>query len=60
MNDDNCMVDVSESIKDLFDAAIQAAYPNIPDTMVGVNTSQQQRFGDYQCNSAMGISQVRR
>ena len=58
VKDDNCMVDVVEAVKEIFSNSIQAAYPNIPDPMVAVTTSQQQRFGDYQCNSAMAISQV--
>ena len=55
---ENCMPNIHETMQDIFGDAIHAAYPDLVDPVVAVTTSQQQRFGDYQCNSAMGISQV--
>ena len=53
------MPNIHETMQDIFGDAIHAAYPDLVDPVVAVTTSQQQRFGDYQCNSAMGISQVK-
>ncbi|XP_072040366.1 arginine--tRNA ligase, cytoplasmic-like [Amphiura filiformis] len=54
---DDCMPDINEVLKDVFGDAIRAAFPDLADPVIAVTTSQQQRFGDYQCNSAMGLAQ---
>ena len=33
-------------------------FPDLPDAPVIVQASQGDKFGDYQCNSAMAINQV--
>jgi hypothetical protein len=52
-------LNISDSLYNLFDRAIQAAFPDIAETQstVVITTS---RVADYQCNSSMGISQVRK
>lgn len=42
----------------LFAAAISTAFPNIPDPPVVMTLSNNPKFGDYQCNSAMPIAQL--
>jgi hypothetical protein len=48
-------VSVNDMIYSLFDSAIQAAYSDIPNAPVVITGS---KVADYQCNSAMAISQV--
>lgn len=50
----NCQFVVSE----LFRNAIVTAFPNVANAPISVQAAQQERFGDYQCNSAMAINQV--
>ncbi|XP_053145833.1 arginine--tRNA ligase, cytoplasmic isoform X1 [Hemicordylus capensis] len=52
------MINVNSCLQDIFGAAIKAAYPELENPPLAVTPSQQPRFGDYQCNSAMSISQV--
>jgi arginyl-tRNA synthetase len=51
------MVSILEVLQHLFGQAIRSAYPNLidPPVMVVPSTS---KFGDYQCNSAMGLAKV--
>jgi len=51
----NYSLSVNDMIYGIFDSAIQAAYPDIPNSPVVITTS---KVADYQCNSAMAISQV--
>lgn len=44
----------------LFGAAIKAAYPNLEDMGVPITEATRANFGDYQCNAAMAIANVRR
>ncbi|KAK3728943.1 hypothetical protein QZH41_016807 [Actinostola sp. cb2023] len=43
---------------ELFGSAILAAFPNLDNAPVAVQAGQSERFGDYQCNSAMAINQI--
>lgn len=52
----NCQFVLAE----LFRNAIMAAFPSLENAPVVVQAAQQERFGDYQCNSAMAINQVDR
>ena len=52
---ENYSLSVNETIYHLFDKAIQAQYQDISEAAVVITAS---RVADYQCNSAMGISQV--
>lgn len=52
------MININSRLQEIFGAAIQAAYPELENPPLVVTPSQQPKFGDYQCNSAMGITQV--
>lgn len=52
------MININSCLQEIFGAAIQAAYPELENPPLVVTPSQQPKFGDYQCNSAMGITQV--
>jgi hypothetical protein len=48
-------ISVTDTLYDLFDKAIQAEFSDVPEASVIIATS---KVADYQCNSAMAISQV--
>ncbi|KAF9419502.1 hypothetical protein HW555_004002 [Spodoptera exigua] len=51
-----CLVD---ELKNIFEVAITSAYPDLEDPPVVITLSgNNPKFGDYQCNSAMAISQL--
>ncbi|XP_066471013.1 arginine--tRNA ligase, cytoplasmic [Tiliqua scincoides] len=52
------MININSRLQGIFGAAIKAAYPDLENPPLAVTPSQQSRFGDYQCNSAMSISQI--
>ncbi|KAJ7401542.1 Arginine--tRNA ligase, cytoplasmic [Pitangus sulphuratus] len=52
------MININSCLQEIFGAAIQAAYPELENPPLVVTPSQQPKFGDYQCNSAMAISQI--
>ncbi|OXB77433.1 UNVERIFIED_CONTAM: hypothetical protein H355_012140 [Colinus virginianus] len=52
------MINVNSHLQEIFGAAIRAAYPELENPPLVVTPSQQPKFGDYQCNSAMGITQI--
>ncbi|XP_042305814.1 arginine--tRNA ligase, cytoplasmic [Sceloporus undulatus] len=52
------MVNINSRLQDIFGAAIKAAYPDLENPPLAVTPSQQPKFGDYQCNSAMSITQI--
>lgn len=50
-------ISIRDNLYIIFHKAISAAYPDIVDPPVIVTTSSNPKFGDYQCNSAMPLSQ---
>ncbi|KAF5913214.1 hypothetical protein HPG69_016829 [Diceros bicornis minor] len=52
------MININSCLQEVFGCAIKAAYPDLANPPLIVTPSQQPKFGDYQCNSAMGISQM--
>ena len=53
------MVSILTTLLDLFSTAIKSAYPGLNGSIpVMVTPAAQEKFGDYQCNSAMTIAQV--
>lgn len=42
----------------MFKQAVRAAFPDIEDPLVPVLPSTNEKFGDYQCNAAMPLSQA--
>lgn len=53
------MLNINQRLQEVFEQAIRAAYPDLDNPPLALAPSQQARFGDYQCNSAMALSQVR-
>lgn len=47
---------IYDTLFDLFEKAISAVYPNISNPPVIITSSNNPKFGDYQCNSAMPLS----
>ncbi|KAB0364298.1 hypothetical protein FD754_008454 [Muntiacus muntjak] len=52
------MININSCLEEVFGCAIKAAYPVLENPPLIVTPSQQPKFGDYQCNSAMGICQM--
>ncbi|XP_007520916.1 arginine--tRNA ligase, cytoplasmic [Erinaceus europaeus] len=52
------MLNINRRLQEVFGCAIRSAYPELENPPLLVTPSQQPKFGDYQCNSAMGISQM--
>ena len=52
------MVSVLDRLTDMFQAAIKKAFPGLLNPPVAVTPSTKENFGDYQCNSAMGLAGV--
>jgi arginyl-tRNA synthetase len=52
------MITILDALSTLFYKATQAAFPDasIPDHLVEITHSTQEKFGHYQCNSAMKLS----
>lgn len=53
------MTNINQRLQEIFGDAIQAAYPDLESPPLSVTPNQQAKFGDYQCNSAMAMAQVR-
>ncbi|KAK2588218.1 hypothetical protein KPH14_004253 [Odynerus spinipes] len=52
------MSSIYNTLFNLFQDAIAAAYPNLVDPPVTVTVSSNAKFGDYQCNSSMQIAKL--
>jgi hypothetical protein len=52
---DKYSLSITDMLYSLFDKAIQAEFSDLPDAAVLITAS---KVADYQCNSAMSISQV--
>lgn len=52
------MMNINLRLQEIFGEAIHAACPELESPPLAVTPSQQPKFGDYQCNSAMAMSQV--
>ncbi|XP_039340639.1 arginine--tRNA ligase, cytoplasmic-like [Mauremys reevesii] len=52
------MININIRIQEIFRDAIKAAYPDLENPPLAVTPSQQPKFGDYQCNSAMSITKM--
>lgn len=51
------MVPIIEDLKELFQSAVDTAFPSVSDIQVVIAKSTSDKFGDYQFNSSMSISQ---
>ena len=57
--DKDCMISMLNTVTKLFERAIRSVFPELADSIpVAVTPAAQEKFGDYQCNSAMTIAQV--
>ncbi|EFA01911.1 arginine--tRNA ligase, cytoplasmic [Tribolium castaneum] len=56
--DSTRMQNIQEILDEIFGAAISSACPDITDAPVVITLSNNAKFGDYQCNSAMQISNI--
>lgn len=52
------MININRCLQEVFGRAVKAAYPDLENPPLLVTPSQQAKFGDYQCNSAMAIGQM--
>lgn len=57
MNAINDMISINDHLMELFSYAIACAYPNLANIPTVIAPGSNAKFGDYQCNSAMIISQ---
>jgi len=54
---DDHMVNLVTTLTSVFEHGIRSAFPDVSVAVV-VTPAAQEKFGDYQCNSAMNIAQV--
>ncbi|KAK9955788.1 hypothetical protein ABG768_015639 [Culter alburnus] len=52
------MLNINQRLQQIFGEAISTAYPDLENPPHAVTPNQQAKFGDYQCNSAMAMSQM--
>ncbi|XP_072923379.1 arginine--tRNA ligase, cytoplasmic isoform X1 [Hemitrygon akajei] len=52
------MININQRLQNIFHVAIKLAFPHLENPPLAVTPSQSSKFGDYQCNSAMAISQL--
>ncbi|XP_073476813.1 arginine--tRNA ligase, cytoplasmic [Aquarana catesbeiana] len=52
------MININAQLQDIFGRAINAAFPELENAPLAVTPNQQPKFGDYQCNSAMSLTQI--
>lgn len=52
------MLNINQRLQQVFGEAISTAYPYLENPPLAVTPNQQAKFGDYQCNSAMAMSQM--
>ena len=52
------MLNVKALLSSIFAKAIQSSYPDCENLPILIQAAQNDKFGDYQCNSAMAIAKV--
>lgn len=52
------MISITEHLTEVFSNAISLSYPNLLNLPTIIVSGNNPRFGDYQCNSALPISQT--
>ncbi|XP_051537235.1 arginine--tRNA ligase, cytoplasmic [Myxocyprinus asiaticus] len=52
------MMNINQRLQQIFGESISTAYPDLENPPLAVTPNQQAKFGDYQCNSAMAMSQM--
>lgn len=53
------MLNISQRLQEVFGLSIRTSYPELENPPLALAPNQQPKFGDYQCNSAMAMAQVR-
>lgn len=53
------MVNINQRLQEIFGLAIRTSFPELENPPLALAPNQQPKFGDYQCNSAMAMAQVR-
>ncbi|XP_012229358.2 arginine--tRNA ligase, cytoplasmic isoform X1 [Linepithema humile] len=56
ISESNDVISINNTLCKIFQKAINEAYPNVSNPPVIVTTSNNPKFGDYQCNSAMPLA----
>lgn len=51
------VISINNTLCEIFRKAITAAYPDVLNSPIIVTISNNPKFGDYQCNSAMPLAQ---
>ena len=54
----DCMPSIVDDLEAVFNKVISQAYPDLKKPPVMITPSTQEKFGDYQCNSAMALAGV--
>ncbi|XP_063341522.1 arginine--tRNA ligase, cytoplasmic [Pelmatolapia mariae] len=52
------MLNINKRLQEVFGEAIRVSCPELDNPPLSIAPSQQAKFGDYQCNSAMSMSQM--
>lgn len=52
------MISIYETLYNLFEKAISEAYPDLTDPPIVISSSNNPKFGDYQCNSALPLCKL--
>lgn len=55
----HAMVNINQRLQEVFGLAIRTSFPELENPPLALAPNQQPKFGDYQCNSAMAMAQVR-
>lgn len=53
------MMNINQYLQEIFEVAIRSSFPDLENPPLALAPNQQAKFGDYQCNSAMAMAQVR-
>lgn len=53
------MMNINQRLQQIFEVAIRTSFPDLENPPLALAPNQQAKFGDYQCNSAMAMAQVR-
>jgi len=54
----SCMMNSQAALEHVFSAAISSAFPTVQNAPVALVPTQNEKFGDYQCNSAMALTKL--
>lgn len=54
----NVLISISEELNNIFEKAINSAFPEIPDPPIVITPAGNPKFGDYQCNSVMPLRKI--